>query len=122
MTSKFCMIPMCVCGSTSAEIPSFLPTSFQGPSQKDPTKPRIRAKSTKELSEQFEGDTGHHPLKNRVLRQIAPESSPERSAKPLSHSFFVRRRANREVQNRELRRWLKRGCRAGCQEQPEKGA
>ena len=27
--------------------------------------------------------------KTRVLRQIAPESSPERSAKSLSHSFFV---------------------------------
>ena len=27
--------------------------------------------------------------KTRVLRQIAPESSPERSGKSLSHSFFV---------------------------------
>ena len=27
--------------------------------------------------------------KTRVVRQIAPESSPERSAKSLSHSFFV---------------------------------
>ena len=34
---------------------------------------------------------GYRPLpsKTRVLRQIAPESSPERSAKSLSHSFFV---------------------------------
>ena len=29
------------------------------------------------------------PSKTRVLRQITPESSPERSAKSLSHSFFV---------------------------------
>ena len=29
------------------------------------------------------------PSKTRVLKQIAPESSPERSAKFLSHSFFV---------------------------------
>ena len=29
------------------------------------------------------------PNKTRVLRQIAPESSPERSAKSLSHNFFV---------------------------------
>ena len=29
------------------------------------------------------------PNKTRVLRQITPESSPERSAKSLSHSFFV---------------------------------
>ena len=29
------------------------------------------------------------PSKTRVLRQIAPESSPERLARSLSHSFFV---------------------------------
>ena len=29
------------------------------------------------------------PSKTKVLRQISPESSPERSAKSLSHSFFV---------------------------------
>ena len=29
------------------------------------------------------------PKKTRVLRQIAPESSPESSAKSLSHTFFV---------------------------------
>ena len=32
---------------------------------------------------------GSLPNKTRVLRQIAPESSPKRSATSLSHSFFV---------------------------------
>ena len=58
-------------------------------SQKGPTKPKNRANSTKEFSEQFEGVTGSFLCKTRVLGQIAPESSPERSAKSLSHSFFV---------------------------------
>ena len=38
----------------------------------------------KDFSEQVEGVTGHYPLNPRVLRQIAPESSPESSAKSLS--------------------------------------
>ena len=58
-------------------------------SQKGPTKPKNRTNSTKESSEQFEGATGSLPSKTGVLRQIAPGSSPERSAKSLSHSFFV---------------------------------
>ena len=53
------------------------------------TKPKNRTKSTKELSEQFEGVTGHYPVKQGVFGRIAPESSPKRSAKSLSHSFFV---------------------------------
>ena len=52
-------------------------------------KPKNRANSTKDFSEQFEGVTGSLPSKTRVLRRIASESSPERSAKSLSHSFFV---------------------------------
>ena len=52
-------------------------------------KPKNRTNSTKEFSEQFEGAIGSIPSQTRVLRQIAPESSPERSAKSLSHSFFV---------------------------------
>ena len=51
--------------------------------------PQIGTNSTKEFSEQFEGGYRSLPGKTRVLRQIAPESSPERSAKSLSHSFFV---------------------------------
>ena len=57
--------------------------------KKDLTKPKNRTDSTKEFSEQFEGATGSLPSKTRVLRQITPESSPERSAKSLSHNFFV---------------------------------
>ena len=49
----------------------------------------LGTKSTKDLSEQFEAGIGSLPNKTRVLRQIAPESSPERSTKSLSHSFFV---------------------------------
>ena len=52
-------------------------------------KAKNRANSTKEFAEQFDGVTGSLPSKTRVLRQIAPESSPERSAKSLSRSFFV---------------------------------
>ena len=52
-------------------------------------KPKNRTNSTKEFSEQFEAVTGHYPVKQGVLRQIVPESSAERSAKSLSHSFFV---------------------------------
>ena len=51
-------------------------------------KPIHRTNSNKEFSGQFEGTTGSLPIKTRVLRLIAPESSPERSAKSLSHSFF----------------------------------
>ena len=58
-------------------------------SQKGLTKPKNRTNSTKELSEQFEGISGSLPSKTRVLRQIAPGSSPERLAKSLSHSFFL---------------------------------
>ena len=58
-------------------------------SQKGRTKPKNCMNSTKEYSEQFEGVTVSLPSKTRVLRQIAPESSPERSAKSLWHSFFV---------------------------------
>ena len=58
-------------------------------SQKGLTKPKIRTNSTKEFSEQFKGVSVSLPYKARVLRQIAPESSPERSAKSLRHSFFV---------------------------------
>ena len=50
-------------------------------SQKGATKPKNRPNSTKEFSEQFEGVIGSLPIKTGVLRQIAPESSPERSAK-----------------------------------------
>ena len=57
-------------------------------SQKGATKPKNRTNSTKEFSE-LRGVSGSLPSKTRVLRQIAPESSPERSAKSLSHSFFV---------------------------------
>ena len=32
-------------------------------SQKGPTKPKDRTNSTKEFSEQFEGVTGHYPVK-----------------------------------------------------------
>ena len=35
--------------------------NFRG--QKGPTKPKIRVNSTKEFSEQFEGVTGHYPVK-----------------------------------------------------------
>ena len=50
----------------------------------------MRANSTKEFSEQFEGVTGHYPVKQGFWGKLrAPESSPERSAKSLSHSFFV---------------------------------
>ena len=41
------------------------------------------------ISEQFEGVTGHYPVKQGVLRQITPEFSTESSAKSLSRSFFV---------------------------------
>ena len=59
-------------------------------SQKRLTKPKHRKNSTKEFSEQFEGVTGSLPSRTSwVLKQIARESSPERSAKSLSHSFFV---------------------------------
>ena len=58
-------------------------------SQKGPTKPKSRTSSTKTISEQFEGAIGSLPCKTRVLRQIAPKSSPERSGKSLSHSFIV---------------------------------
>ena len=50
-----------------------------------PTKPNNRANNTKEFPEQFEGIS----QKSKGLRQIAPESSPERSAKSLSRDFFV---------------------------------
>ena len=53
------------------------------------TKQKNCTNSTKEFSEKFEGLIGSLPNKTRVLRQITPESSPERSAKSLSHSFFV---------------------------------
>ena len=56
-------------------------------SQKGHIKPTNRMNSTKEFSEQFEGLTGSLPTKTRILRQIAPESSPEPSAKSLSRSF-----------------------------------
>ena len=59
------------------------------PANKRLTKPKNRTNSTKEFSEQFEGFIGSLPNKTRVLRQITPESSPERSANSLSHSFFV---------------------------------
>ena len=52
-------------------------------------KAKNHTNSTKEFSEQFEGATGSLPSKTRVSRQIAPESSTERPAKSLSHSFFV---------------------------------
>ena len=52
------------------------------------TKRKHRANNTKEFPEQFEGITGSLPSKTSALRQIAPESSPERSAKSLSHSFL----------------------------------
>ena len=56
-----------------------------------PTKPKNRTNSAKEFFEQFEGVAGQCPVKQGFLRQIAPESSPGRSAKSLSdsHSFFV---------------------------------
>ena len=56
-------------------------------SQKGLTKPKNRTNSTKEASEQTRGD--YQASKTRVLRQIAPESSPQRSAKSLSNSFFM---------------------------------
>ena len=57
--------------------------------KKDPQNQKNRTNSTKEFSELFEGVTGHYPVKQGFLRRIPPESSPERSAKSLSHSFFV---------------------------------
>ena len=54
-------------------------------SQKGPTKPKNHTNSTKEFSEQFEGNTGHYPAK----QGFRPESSRECSAKSLSHSFFA---------------------------------
>ena len=45
-------------------------------SQNGLTKPPNRKNLTKYFSEQFEGITGSLPSKTRVLRQIAPESSP----------------------------------------------
>ena len=56
--------------------------------QKRTPKPKNRTNSAKELSQQFEGFTGHFPLKQGVLKQIAPESSPESSTKSLSQKFF----------------------------------
>ena len=51
-------------------------------------KAKKRTNSTKDFLNNS-GVTGSTPSKARVLRQIAPESSPECSAKSLSHSFFV---------------------------------
>ena len=56
--------------------------------KKDPQNQQNRTNNAKEFSEQFEGATGPLPIKTRVLRQIAPESSPESSAKSLSQKFF----------------------------------
>ena len=57
-------------------------------SQKGLTTPKNRTNSTKEFLNDSRGYQSL-PSKTRVLRQIAPESSLERSAKSLSHSFFV---------------------------------
>ena len=59
----------------------------QGP--KRTHKAKIRANSTKEFSLSIRGGYRSSSSKIRALRQIAPESLPERSAKSLSHSFFV---------------------------------
>ena len=58
---------------------------FSG-AEKETPKPKNRTNSAKEFSEQFEGVTGHYPLKQGFLRQIAPENSPESSAKSLLQS------------------------------------
>ena len=55
---------------------------------KNPPKPKKRTNSTKEFSEQFEGFTGSLHSKTRLLRQIAPESSPERSVN-LCHTVSL---------------------------------
>ena len=63
---------------------------FSGIGRENPPLWRVlHENSTKEFPEQFEGAIGSIPSKTRVSRQIAPESSPERSAKTLAHSFFV---------------------------------
>ena len=54
-------------------------------SQEGLTKPQNRTNNTNKFSEQFEGATGWLPSKTRVLRQIAPDSSPEQGFWGKSH-------------------------------------
>ena len=58
-------------------------------SQKGPTKPKNRTNSTTEFSEQFEGVTGHYPVKQAFWGKSHQKVHPNCSAKYLSHSFFV---------------------------------
>ena len=57
-------------------------------SQKGPTKPKKSHEQHQRIFWTIRGGYRSLPSRTRVLRQIAPESSPERSAKSLSHSFF----------------------------------
>ena len=59
------------------------------PSPKDFWEFSLFGQFPRPAASQLEGVTRPLPSKPRILRQIAPESSPELSAKSLSHSFFV---------------------------------
>ena len=52
-------------------------------------KPKNHTNSTNDFSAHFEGVTSHFPVKQGLLRQIAPESALGYSATSLSHSFIV---------------------------------
>ena len=65
------------------------PARQQLRSQKGPTKPKNRANSTKEFSEQFEGDYQLQPNTTRVLRQIAHQIVHPNVQQNLSHTVSL---------------------------------
>ena len=63
--------------------------SLRSGAKKDPQSQKIARTAPKNFLNNLRWGYRSLPSKTMVLRQIAPESSPERSAKSLSHSFFV---------------------------------
>ena len=57
------------------------------PKNQEPKRTNIARTAPKKFLNNWRGLPGHYPVNKG--RQIAPESSPERSAKALSHSFLV---------------------------------
>ena len=88
-------------------------------SQKGLTKPKNRTNSTKAFSEQFEGVIRSLPNNTRVVRQIAPESSPERLAKSeTNNTLWPETRRVAPLQNEFPGSFARGRCRRGRSEIP----
>ena len=79
-----CLVGQSLCSFPTTYAPA--ETSIRG--QKRRTKPKIRANSTKEFSEQFEGVVGHYPVK-QGFEANRTRKFTQTFGKSLSHSFFV---------------------------------